>query len=217
MLANTPKSGFRDSVTQEPAEKQAPVTGAAETTRWQLSQTAFDRLLQAFDASREAAGKKYLRLRTNLIRFFEVRGLRLADEAADEVLNRLARKLEAGETPDDIFTYALGIARMIALEFRKSPLQHTYNELPEIPVAPVDGAAEQQSEKLKCLDECLGRLTGAKRRVIVDYYRGEKREKIENRRRLAEKLAIPQNALRSRAVRLRDRLEACILNCLRKL
>lgn len=189
----------------------------AGKTKWQLTQTAFDLLLSAFDADRETAGEKYLFLRKNLLRFFAARGFTTAEEAADEVLNRLARKLESGEKLENVNTYALGIARMLALELRKSPLQKTSNELPEIGIPPFDREQEEKTEKLKCLDECLNELSDDNREIIVGYYKGEKREKIENRRRLTEKLGIANNALRNRAVRLRGKLEVCITNCLRKL
>lgn len=189
---------------------------SATVTKWQLTETAFDKLLAALAENRETAGEKYLLLRKNLMRFFETRGFNASDDAADEVFNRLARKLETEEIENPNI-YALGIARMIALELRKSPEQKFSGELPEIAVLPFDAEREEKGEKLKCLDECLGELTKDNREIIVGYYRGEKREKIENRNTLAQKLGIPNNALRSRAVRLRDKLENCITDCLRKL
>jgi len=184
-------------------------------TRWQLTQNAFDRLLAAFSPDRDEAGEKYLLLRGNLVNFFELRGISRAEEAADEVLNRLARKLEAGETPENPRTYALGIARMVALEFRRIPEQTAPEEMPEIETAPPDDAAETEEEKLKCLGKCLGELPAENREIIVGYYQGEKRDKIENRQKLADRLGIPPTALRNRAVRLRDKLEVCITDCLR--
>jgi RNA polymerase sigma factor (sigma-70 family) len=188
----------------------------AEKTKWQLTREAFDALLRNLDADRTAAGEKYLRLRKNLVRFFETRGIVQTEEAADETLNRLARKLEGGEQFENVNTYALGVARMLALELRKSPAQKTSNEIPEIAAAPFDAESEENDLKLHCLDDCLKDLSPENREIIVGYYQGEKREKIENRNHLAESLNIPQNALRNRAVRLRDKLESCIKDCLRK-
>ncbi len=189
---------------------------SATLTKWQLTETAFDKLLAALAEDRAAAGEKYILLKKNLVRFFETRGFSAADDAADEVFNRLARKLETEEL-ENVNTYALGIARMLTLELRKSPEQKFSDELPEIGVLPFDEERRETEEKLKCLDKCLSELTLENREIIVGYYKGEKREKIENRNRLAEKLGIPNNALRNRAVRLRDKLENCITNCLRKL
>lgn len=184
-------------------------------TRWELTPEAFDKLLAALAADRDEAGARYLRLRANLVGFFEVRAVPRAEEAADEVLNRLARKLETGETLENPQTYALGIARLVALEFRRIPERTADDELPETPVAPFDDRENDEKQaRLKCLDRCLRELPDEGRRVIVGYYRGEKGDKIENRRRLAAALGIDPTALRNRAVRLRDKLENCITQCL---
>jgi len=47
--------------------------------------------------------------------------------------------------------------------------------------------------------------------LILRYYQGEQRAKIENRRALAERLGLTINALRIRASRIRSRLEACVI------
>ena len=190
------------------------MTEIAVKEKWQLTREAFDRLLAALDRDRDEAGAKYLALRKNLRRFFEARRLAAADEAADEVLNRLARKLEMGERLENPNTYALGIARLVALEFYKSPLHKTTAEIPESSVAPFDDERAQETEKLACLNRCLAGLSPDNRQLIVGYYQGEKRSKIDNRQRLADALGIPNNALRNRAVRLRDKLETCINECL---
>ena len=52
------------------------------------------------------------------------------------------------------------------------------------------------------------------RDLILKYYVDEGRTRIDNRRRLAQAFGISENALRSRAQRLRDGLECCITDCL---
>ena len=110
-------------------------------------------------------------------------------------------------------------------EFQKSGIVHLathgiinsdFPELSEIGVSPFDAEGDEKELKLHCLDDCLKDLPTENREIIVGYYQGEKREKIENRERLAAKLGVPNNALRNRAVRLRDKLESCIRDCLRK-
>jgi hypothetical protein len=49
--------------------------------------------------------------------------------------------------------------------------------------------------------------------LVLDYYRGEQRTKIEQRRRLAAERNLSPNALKIRACRIRDKLEACINAC----
>lgn len=189
---------------------------SATVKKWQLTETGFNSLLVALSGDRELAGQKYLLLKRNLERFFETRGFRAIEDAADEVFNRLARKIELQEI-ENPESYALGIARMVALELRKSPQYKTSNELPEIRVMPIDAEAMEKDGRFQCLEECLMTLSADNRRLIVGYYQGEKREKIKNRNRLAESLGIANNALRNRAVRLRDKLENCIRSCLQKL
>lgn len=186
----------------------------ATRTKWQLTQDAFDRLLAALSVNRDEAGEKYILLRNNLVNFFEIRGIARAEDSADEVLNRLARKLESGEALENPKTYALGIARMVALEARRIPEQTADEELPEVAAAPFEDETNEREAKLMCLEKCLGELSDENRGIIVSYYQGEKSGKIENRRKLADDLGIPQTALRNRAVRLRDKLEVCITDCL---
>jgi DNA-directed RNA polymerase specialized sigma24 family protein len=66
------------------------------------------------------------------------------------------------------------------------------------------------------LDLFLNELSAESREMILTYYQGDGHKKIENRRALAEKLGIPQNALRSRAVRLREKLKKLIAGDLEK-
>jgi hypothetical protein len=53
------------------------------------------------------------------------------------------------------------------------------------------------------------------RELIVGYYYGERRIKIDNRLALAKHLEITMNALSIRACRIRDKLEACVKECAR--
>jgi DNA-directed RNA polymerase specialized sigma24 family protein len=66
---------------------------------------------------------------------------------------------------------------------------------------------------LNCFDRCLAELPADSQSLMLQYYQGERSEKIANRRRLATALALSENALRSRVQRLRDRLEDCVQAC----
>ena len=59
---------------------------------------------------------------------------------------------------------------------------------------------------LDCLGHCTSRLESVSRQIILRYYEGEVRVKIENRRCLAKSLGITINALSIRACRIRDKL-----------
>src|SRR6185369_8477333 len=69
-------------------------------------------------------------------------------------------------------------------------------------------------ERIGCLRTCLNALSIENRQLIAEYYEGEKGDKIQNRKKLVEKLGIPVNTLRMRALRLRDRLQGCVEECL---
>ncbi len=185
-------------------------------SKWNLTATAFGKFLLCLDTNREKSGEKYLLLRRNLVRFFEGRGFSEAEEAADEVCNRLARKLDAGEEIENVNQYAYGVARYLVLELYKEQTrrQQALNKLPEDEFFPTE--RDETELRLECLNRCLCDLSAENRELILTYYQGDGREKIENRRVLAEKLGIPQNALRNRAVRLRDKLKILVVRNLKK-
>src|SRR5512138_898422 len=94
---------------------------STQATEWTLTEEAFTRLLAHLDPERERAGEKYETLRLTLMKFFDWRGAHFPDEYADETLNRVARRIESGETIRDIATYCHGVARMIFLEALRRP------------------------------------------------------------------------------------------------
>src|SRR5262249_40933887 len=81
------------------------------------------------------------------------------------------------------------------------------------PLEAKEPAGATDTQLLECLDRCLGRLDPDEALLILDYYRGEQRAKIKQRRRLATELELSPNALSIRACRIRDKLEACITQC----
>jgi len=182
--------------------------------KWTLTQEAFDQLLVAFGGDRESAGQKYLEIRNNLTRFFEWRGCAFPDDHADETINRMAKRVAAGEEILNHSGYAMGVARMLLLEINKGR-QREQSALAEIATAPdvYDPGADDE-DRLNCLRNCLQTLSQDNRELILQYYQGEKGEKIGNRKKLIERLGIPVNTLRMRALRLRERLQSCVEECL---
>jgi DNA-directed RNA polymerase specialized sigma24 family protein len=176
-------------------------------------------LLVALDADRERAGERYEELRRTLIRFFGWRNAPFPDEHADESLNRVARKLDEGVEIRDIPSYCYEVARLVFLEAvkgndgRRDPLPSDYENTP----AP-DAAAEaiDHDLRLDCLDACLRTLTADSRQLIVEYYRDDKRGRIDARKALAAQLGLQREALANRAQRVRHKLEQCVNRCVRK-
>ncbi|MGH9944439.1 MAG: hypothetical protein ACRD9R_18990 [Pyrinomonadaceae bacterium] len=184
-----------------------------------LTANAFAKLLDRLDADRDRAGEKYEDLRRTLIRFFEWRGAPFPEEHADETFNRVAKKLDAGVEIKNIGGYCYEVARLIFMETLKGhDSQRASLEAIDFEAASTDTtdeAAEKES-RLVCLEDCLSRLTGESRELIVEYYRDEKRGRVERRKALAQRLGLRSDALANRAQRVRDKLERCVLGCLKK-
>ena len=174
-------------------------------------------LLARLDPDPERAAAAYEELRRTLVKFFDWRGAWVPEEGADETLDRLARKLAAGEQLVDVRSFAHGIARRVLLEQARRPEARIAraDEAELDGLAALDAPADEGSIPA-CLERCLAELPAESRELILQYYADEGRAKIENRRRLAEGLRLSDNALRSRAQRVRDRPERCIAQCLAK-
>lgn len=204
-----------DATSDDAPSDAAPGT-AAPHRKWVLTQEAFDRLLMAFGADRDSAGEKYLEVRGNLMRFFEWRGCPFPEDHADETMNRVARKLAAGEAIQNPAAYCIGVARLLLLEINKGRVreQQALGEMVSSQAATGDESESEAS--IECLRVCLENLPAENRELIIEYYQGEKGTKIENRKRLTERFRVPVNTLRMRALRLREKLQACVEQCLQK-
>ena len=184
----------------------------------ELTSKAFTKLLAKLSADPDIAGSEYEELRRRLIKFFEWRGAFFPEDLADETLNRTARKIDEGaEIEKNVIALALGVARFVFLEASKHP-DNKRTALEElIPVAaPPENRGDDDDLWVACLRECLRRLPEENRLLIIEYYQEEGRAKIEDRKALAEKLGISLNALFSRAKRIRDKLEQCVTQCVKR-
>lgn len=190
---------------------------------WVLTSGAFNKLLSWLDEGTHSSGEKYLEIRERLVSYFDRKNCTSPDELADETLNRVARRLEEegkieGDTPA---RYCYIVARFVFLESLRGAKKE------EMPIDDLlrepsgekfiakeeSGETEEREKMLDCLEHCTEKLEPQNREIIVGYYLGEQRVKIENRRTLAEKIGVTMNALSIRACRIRDKLEACVGNC----
>jgi DNA-directed RNA polymerase specialized sigma24 family protein len=190
------------------------VESFSQRKNWILNQAAFDNLLARLDADRERAGEQYEIIRRKLVRFFEWRRTAFPEEHADEVFNRVARKIEEGQQIRDLKNFIYGVARMLFLEILREQNQAA-EALEQMRQPSADSEERDESESLhECLEVCLRNLNAEDRELIIQYYKKEKGAKIENRKALAKRKGIPLAALRLRAHRLRAKIEECINNCL---
>lgn len=188
-------------------------TYTTATRKWNLTREAFDRLLNSLDEDRESAGSKYLELRGNLIRFFQWRGCPFPEDHADETVNRVAKRLAEGEEILNPSGYCIGVARLLVLEILKARAKESL-ALGEMANANVEASEAPDSEtRIECLQECLQSLSDDNRYLILQYYQGDKGDKIKNRKNLTSRLGVPVNTLRMRALRLREKLQVCVEEC----
>jgi len=182
--------------------------------KWTLTKEAFDRLLVALGGDRDSAAQKYLEIRTNLMRFFEWRGCSFPEDHADETINRIAKRVAEGEEILNYSGYAMGVARLLLLEINKGR-QREQQALAEIGTSSevYEEEPDESETRLVCLRSCLKTLSADNRELILEYYQGEKGEKIQNRKKLMDRFGIPVNTLRMRALRLRERLQSCVETC----
>jgi DNA-directed RNA polymerase specialized sigma24 family protein len=192
---------------------------------WTLTDGAFRRFLSWLDEGVDSGGEKYLEMRRRLALYFDRKNCLSPDELADETLNRAARKLEEKGAITDLSPahYCYVVAKFVFLEYlhRAERSQANFEELTHsthlpsgFPAPSGIGAAIEAREQLHdCLEQCLNRLPVKDRELIVGYYQGEQRAKIEGRSQLAARLGLSLNALSIRACRIRDKLEACVRKC----
>lgn len=192
-----------------------PDSARSSQVGWVLTKEAFANFLGCLDPNPERAGEKYEALREALVKFLDWRGALFPDELVDETFNRVARKLDEGETIRDVPTYCHGVARLVFLQSLEHPgnKRVELEDLPPIAIPEPEPEPDLNDARRKCLNRCLSQLPAENRELITAYYRKEKRQKIDHRVLLAEKLGITLNALRSRAQRIRDKLERCIMRC----
>ena len=183
---------------------------------WFLTAESFNKLLEALDGDPQRAAEQYEHLRRSLIKYFTWRGSIYAEQDADETIDRISRKLCEGHVFDDLFTYALGIARNVWLESMRSQ-EKEREAIQNADFLKSDKNEEEEPDhRFMCFENCLGQLPEANRALILAYYDGDKQQKIANRKRLANEAGMPIARLQIQAHRIREKLEDCIKNCVAK-
>jgi DNA-directed RNA polymerase specialized sigma24 family protein len=184
-----------------------------------LTREGLEALLAYLDTDRDRAGEKYERIRQRLVKLFECRGVPLPEEPADETIDRVARRLAAGEQilAAEPAAYFYGVARNVLREIwtRQRERRTGLELLPTAPPPDLEGASGDAECRSACLGKCLGTLPAETRKLVVEYYRqGGGARKISGRKDLAARLGISINTLWVRAHRARARLERCLRDCL---
>lgn len=192
---------------------------------WVLNAEAFQKLLFSLDTDIEKASTIYEDIRKRLIRQFRANQSQIPEEQADEVFNRIARKIyEEGFILDNSnpFPYFHSMARYILLEYQRESRRKLISlqdlSMSEEPLYNPKEVFAKFTERLRneaglnFLEECR-RNIGEKDIAILDRYNSTNDEKKkEMRQQLAEDLGKSRNALKIIINRIRKKL----LDCARK-
>lgn len=184
--------------------------GLANRKTERLTREGLDRLLLALGRDRDEAAVRYERLRERLVFFFARRQFILAESLADEVVDRLAGKLGAGERIEVPESYAYGIARLVAQEETRRCIREA--EANRHYTRNISTLFDTQNEReiQTAMEACLGRHSEEDRKLLMEYYISRGRALIDHRRQMAEALGMTPNAFRKRVFRLRRAIETCV-------
>jgi RNA polymerase sigma-70 factor, ECF subfamily len=179
--------------------------------------TVFDRLFGQDQASAES----YMRLHQTLIKFFLWRQVNSADadDLADEVIDRLLKKVADGSVELDghtIMVYAHAVARNLYLEYLRrarhlaAASEKKISDLRQVSEVR-DLEAEELERRLQLLDECLDELRPSDRELVMSFYRSDRQERYK----LADRFGISKASLWTRLHRIRSRLEKSLTEKMR--
>jgi DNA-directed RNA polymerase specialized sigma24 family protein len=169
-------------------------------------------LLGWLDGNIDSAAEKYEKIRQRLIRVFIGRGCHEAELLADRTIDRVIAKVPqinqgyVGEPA--AYFYAVG--NKIHLEWLRSQRRERETTFIDLTADPPE---EEEGAEYGCLESCLDELPSDSRELILEYYRDEKRAKIERRKNLAQKLGVSIGALQIKASRIRSKLSSCVTHC----
>jgi RNA polymerase sigma factor (sigma-70 family) len=178
-----------------------------------MTKDNFDKLLEWLDEDRETAAEKYSSVHKRLVTFFLGRKMSGANEFADEVIDRVSRKVDelVENYEGNPMHYFYKVARNIAFEQSRSE-----KELPlETDILMPEPATEEFDEHYhKCLNRCLKVMPTENRKALIKYVREEKLSK-KSQRELQMSLGVNLEVLRVRIFRIKKSLRKCLETCLK--
>jgi RNA polymerase sigma factor (sigma-70 family) len=197
--------------------------------RADLAEGSWSNLLDFLDPTRRGkqglsrdsdAEARYVEITRKLVCYFAARGCRDAEDLAMTTVLRVAAKCGGVDSSgyDDRVGYFYGVARNVLHEsFRASARDAKTSdafraEFLRLPTP--DPRSWRAKEAVhRCLDQCMSKLTGRARRLLMSYYAGEAGETIEGHRTLAEEFGKSVNALRIEVHRVRKTIRQCVFTC----
>jgi DNA-directed RNA polymerase specialized sigma24 family protein len=177
--------------------------------RREVTQEKFADFLAWLGPEAESAGEEYERLRFRLCTFFSQRRCRFPEDLADETINRVILKV-GEERIENRLAYFYGVAKNVYRESLR-------RERPTVDVDEVSLASPPPPPEpdcsAECLERCLAELPPESRDLILEYFSEAKLAKIELHRRISESFRVTQTALRMRVMRIKQKLTACVREC----
>ena len=186
-----------------------------------LTREALEILLKKLGGEDPArSADNYFELRLKLSKCLGWKGCAptVIDDLVDESLDRVAAKLLAGESINNLSAYSYRVLNFVWLEQSRKNKEDAFgDDAPETMVfMELPGEVDR---RIECLRSCLPKIAPDEkdRRLIIGYYDSrEDKNLIKRRKSLAEFLGLKMNALKVRACRLRAKLEICINECVAK-
>lgn len=213
--------------------------GSSDTkhTNWQPDKESFQLLLTWLDSDEEFRSQTYEQVRFRLISFFDRRhclcSAELADQTFDRVTKWLVNKqkgiLEGSSTQiiyeNEPKKICYKTAHYVYQEWRKIA-NRTSTDITDLPESVHNITSQKLSRQVNeikthhqqwdCLDQCLGTWPQDIRTLLIEYYSGTGRAKIQNRLQIADRLQISSKNLTIRVLRYRQKLELCVKECMIK-
>ena len=165
----------------------------------------FDKLLAWIGRPGQEPGEVYEDIRARLMKMFYARGCRDAEELTDETIERVTHKVDflIRSYDGNPRYYFYGVAKNVFREYTRQP---KLSDLPIHLTQDQDNDHEWLEKRDRCLMEGLAKLSEEDRNFILQYYQGEKAEKIANRQRMMLEHELSPQAIRVKAHRIRVRL-----------
>lgn len=176
----------------------------------QKSEAGFASLLAALGDTPQAAGQQYELLRAKLVFFFARKSLQFPEDLADEVLDRVGRRLSEGLVISSVNGFALGVARYVGQEQAARRHQHLGVDPSYFDNIPATSATFNEDERVAYLERCLRKLPAKDKHLLSSYYLGQGGSSISARRHMAERFGVSSATLRQRVFLIRQRMLACV-------
>ena len=179
----------------------------SRSSRWELTQETFEVLLRSLHLEEEAAVERYRRLHGRLVLFFMRHRSYHPEDLADQVVNRLARKLSEGLSIENIEAFALGMARLVVREEQARSLRerNCYLELCRNESV-AQRTSNERENSYQSMENQLATLPVSQKSMLERYHEGEGIRRIRERQKLAEEMGLSIGTLRKRVFDLQAML-----------